>query len=53
MSSAIWGMDISEAAAIAALVTGAVNGPATSPTIARIGSSLRSQMPTFMDRTMP
>jgi hypothetical protein len=29
-----------------------VNGPATSPTIARIGSSLRSQVATFMQRNM-
>jgi len=52
MSSGIPDMDISEAAAIAAPFTGAVNGPAMSPTIARIGSSLRSQMPTFMGRKM-
>jgi len=52
MSSAISGMDISTAAAMAAPFTGAVNGPATSPTIARIGSSLRSQVATFMQRNM-
>jgi hypothetical protein len=41
-------MDISEAAATIAPLTDAVNGPAISPTIARIGSNLRSQMPTLM-----
>mgnify|MGYP000588182729 CR=1 FL=1 len=40
--------DIAQEAAIAAPFTGGVNGPATSPTIARIGSSLQSQTPTFM-----
>ncbi len=52
MSSAISGMDISTAAAMAAPFTGAVNDPATSPTIARIGSSLWSQVATFMQRNM-
>lgn len=50
MSSGIPDMDISEAAAITAPFTDAVNGPAISPTIARIGSNLRSQMPTLMVR---
>lgn len=48
MSSGTPDMDISEAAATAAPLTDAVNGPAISPTIARIGSNLRSQMPTLM-----
>ncbi|MFG1260945.1 hypothetical protein V5F79_27005 [Xanthobacter flavus] len=52
MSPAISGIDIVEATAIVAPFTGAVNGPATSPTIARIGSSLRSQAATFMQRNM-
>ena len=52
ISSGIADMDISEAAAIAGPLTGAVNGPAMSPTIARIGSNLRSQGATFMQRNM-
>ncbi|MET3354219.1 hypothetical protein V5F34_16745 [Xanthobacter autotrophicus] len=52
MSPAISGMDIAEVAAVAAPLTGAVNGPAMSPTIARIASSLWSQMATFMQRNM-
>lgn len=48
ISSGIDAMDISEAAATTAPLTDAVNGPAISPTIARIGSNLRSQMPTLM-----
>lgn len=48
MSAAISGIDMLEVAVIAAPSTGAVNGPATSPTIARIGSSRRSQALTFM-----
>ncbi|WP_394040349.1 hypothetical protein [Xanthobacter autotrophicus] len=52
MSPAISGMDIAEAAAIAAPLTGAVNGPAMSPTIARIASSLWSQAAMFMQCNM-
>lgn len=50
MSSGIPDIDISEAAAITAPFTDAVNGPAIRPTIARIGSNLRSQTPTLMVR---
>lgn len=48
ISSSIDAMDISEVATTAAPLTGAVNGPAISPTIARIGSNLRSQMTILM-----
>jgi len=51
MPSGIASMDIDTsetAAAIAGPVTALVNGPAMSPTTARIGSSLRSQMLIFM-----
>lgn len=41
------------AAVIAAPFTGAVNGPTTRPTIARIGSSLRSQAMTIIGFRMP
>lgn len=41
------------AAAIATPSIGTVKGPATSPTIARIGSSLRSQALTFMGKEVP
>lgn len=44
MPSGIAAMDMSETAAIAGPPTGMVSGPATSPMIARIGNSLRSQM---------
>ena len=50
MSSGI--SDVIMAAAIALPSTAAVNGPATSPTIARIGSSLRSQVLTVMIQRM-
>ena len=53
MSSGIAAVAISETAAIAAALTGVVNGPATSPTIARIGSNLQSQMLSFMVLRMP
>lgn len=52
ISSGIAAMDMSESAAIAGPPTGMVNGPATSPMIARIGNSLRSQMRAFMTRKM-
>lgn len=41
------------ATAIAVPLTEAVNSPTTSPTIARIGSSLRSQMLTIVNERMP
>lgn len=42
ISSGIAAIDIAEAAAIVTPLTGVVNGPTTSPTIAKIGSRLRS-----------
>ena len=45
--------DIVDAAAIIGTLIVVTNGPATSPTIARIGSTVRSHTPTFMSCTMP
>lgn len=52
MLSGIAVIDIVEATAIATPLTGVVNGPTMSPTIARIGSRLRSQVLTFIGWNM-
>ncbi len=45
--------DIVDAAAIIGTLIVVTNGPPISPTIARIGSTVRSHTPTFMSCTMP
>ena len=45
--------DIVDAAAIIGTLIVVTNGLAMSPTIARIGSALRSHTPIFMNCTMP
>lgn len=45
-------VDIAEGAVATRPLTGVVNGPAISPTIARIASSLRTQVPISIDHRM-
>ncbi len=53
MSSAMSDIDRAEAACTTAPLADTANGPAISPKTARIGSNLRSQMPTLIGFRMP